>query len=105
MIGKKENGRYIPLPATWLNGKRWEDELEDVHSGLQSRNIENSTPGVISKMQFSDSLEMYQEKECRNLNSLTGDLKGYDCEICKNKGVVYVVKGAVWSHKSANVYQ
>ena len=42
---KKENGRYIPLPATWLNGKRWEDELEDVHSGLQSRNIENSTPG------------------------------------------------------------
>ena len=44
-------------------------------------------------MQFSDSLEMYQEKECRNLNSLTGDLKGYDCEICKNKGVVYVVKG------------
>lgn len=50
-------------------------------------------PEVISKMQFSDSLEMYQEKECRNLNSLTGDLKGYDCEICKNKGVVYVVKG------------
>ena len=42
---QKENGRYIPLPATWLNGKRWEDELEDVHSGLQSRNIENSTPG------------------------------------------------------------
>ena len=23
---QKENGRYIPLPATWLNGKRWEDE-------------------------------------------------------------------------------
>jgi len=22
----KEQGRYIPLPATWLNGRRWEDE-------------------------------------------------------------------------------
>jgi hypothetical protein len=20
---------YIPLPATWLNGARWEDEIED----------------------------------------------------------------------------
>jgi hypothetical protein len=23
----KENGKYIPHPATWLNQKRWEDEL------------------------------------------------------------------------------
>ena len=50
-------------------------------------------PEVISKMRFSDSLETYLEKECRVLNSLEGDLKGYDCEICKNKGVVYVLKG------------
>lgn len=25
---KEEHGRYIPNPATWLNQKRWEDELE-----------------------------------------------------------------------------
>lgn len=25
---QKEGGRYIPNPATWLNQKRWEDELE-----------------------------------------------------------------------------
>jgi len=25
---KKENGKYIPLPSTWLNKKRWEDKLE-----------------------------------------------------------------------------
>lgn len=25
---QKENGQFIPYPATWLNGKRWEDELE-----------------------------------------------------------------------------
>ena len=23
---QKDNGKYIPYPATWLNGKRWEDE-------------------------------------------------------------------------------
>lgn len=23
---QRENGRYIPYPATWLNGRRWEDE-------------------------------------------------------------------------------
>ena len=29
----KEGGRYIPYPATWLNNKRWEDEIiEDKRS-------------------------------------------------------------------------
>ena len=23
---KRDNGRYVPLPATWLNQRRWEDE-------------------------------------------------------------------------------
>jgi len=30
---QKEDGHFIPLPATWLNGRRWEDELEDGHGG------------------------------------------------------------------------
>ena len=25
----KDNGQYIPYPASWLNGKRWEDEYTD----------------------------------------------------------------------------
>lgn len=24
---RKDRGQFIPLPATWLNGRRWEDEL------------------------------------------------------------------------------
>ncbi|MGN0670223.1 MAG: hypothetical protein ACI4JZ_06705 [Oscillospiraceae bacterium] len=28
----KDNGQYIPYPATWLNGKRWEDETTEVNS-------------------------------------------------------------------------
>lgn len=23
----KENGKYVPLPASWIRGKRWEDEI------------------------------------------------------------------------------
>lgn len=26
---KKNNGQFIPMPTTWLNGKRWEDEIDD----------------------------------------------------------------------------
>jgi hypothetical protein len=26
---KKDDGKYIPLPATWLNGRRWEDEIPE----------------------------------------------------------------------------
>ena len=25
---EREDGRYIPFPASWLNGRRWEDKLE-----------------------------------------------------------------------------
>jgi len=24
----KDNGQFIPMPSTWLNQRRWEDELE-----------------------------------------------------------------------------
>ncbi len=27
---RREKGRYIPYPATWLNGKRWEDEEANI---------------------------------------------------------------------------
>ena len=25
----KDDGQFIPYPATWLNGRRWEDEIEE----------------------------------------------------------------------------
>jgi len=28
----KDNGQFIPYPATWLNGKRWDDEVEVMES-------------------------------------------------------------------------
>jgi hypothetical protein len=40
----KDNGQFVPHPSTWLNGKRWEDEVPEptstasnVHPFPQSR--------------------------------------------------------------------
>lgn len=33
----KDNGQFIPYPATWLNGRRWEDESE-VQNGKNNGN-------------------------------------------------------------------
>ena len=30
---KKENGKFIPYPATWLNASRWEDEIISAKQG------------------------------------------------------------------------
>lgn len=39
----KENGRYIPNPATWLNQGRWEDELQPARGiGYQTHDQEMS---------------------------------------------------------------
>ena len=32
----KENGQYIPYPSSWLNGRRWEDELITVPLKVKS---------------------------------------------------------------------
>jgi hypothetical protein len=37
---QKESGRFIPLPATWLNQKRWEDEILQSNGGNDEDNWE-----------------------------------------------------------------
>jgi hypothetical protein len=32
----KDNGKFIPHAATWLNGKRWEDELAPTHDPMKA---------------------------------------------------------------------
>lgn len=36
---KRENGRYIPAPAKWLNQKRWLDELPEIQKSSTSYDI------------------------------------------------------------------
>lgn len=43
---KKDNGQFIPLPATWLNQKRWEDETP-FQQGITIK--ESPPPEIIPK--------------------------------------------------------
>ena len=42
----KENGKYIPYPATYLNGKRWEDERNDAN-GQNTGNLRKVQYGTV----------------------------------------------------------
>ena len=53
---QEENGRFIPNPATWLNQRRWEDELR----GPSPR------PGRVTAQAYSSQRE-YDEKELEEL--------------------------------------
>lgn len=33
----KDDGQFVPHPTTWLNGKRWQDEIKGAPSGANSR--------------------------------------------------------------------
>ena len=35
---QKDNGQFIPYPATWLNGRRWEDEQTEEASAMPNYN-------------------------------------------------------------------
>lgn len=41
----KNNGQYIPNPATWLNSKRWEDEHESPHEEKNNNNNNSQFSG------------------------------------------------------------
>lgn len=40
----KDGGRYIPHPATWLNARRWEDQMPEVRPPAVPVMSSNSTP-------------------------------------------------------------
>lgn len=45
---KKEKGKFIPYPATYLNGKRWEDEEgSDTDGGTENDLAENQWVGTV----------------------------------------------------------
>ena len=46
----RENGRYIPNPATWLNQGRWDDEIQPI-----------TTPGM--KLKTAPSEQHYYDKD------------------------------------------
>ena len=52
----KDNGQFIPHPTTWLNGKRWEDEVSVFGNGQMgaSGRIGSAEKAVIKRMLDED---------------------------------------------------
>ena len=47
----KENGQYVPNGSTWLNGKRWEDEVKQ---SSQSRHNGFSTTDYLAGVELDE---------------------------------------------------
>ena len=52
----KDNGQFIPYPATWLNGKRWEDQVETVASAPNGRELDADEVAAIQRMMQEDEI-------------------------------------------------
>lgn len=54
----KDNGAYIPHPATWLNGGRWDDEINEVRTSGENRQstCDGSTSTAYQSQQDSDGV-------------------------------------------------
>lgn len=61
--------------------------MEALSGVLRKLNFPATTAGSSSKVDVTS--KEYIEEECRISNEIEGDLKGYDCPKCKNKGVIY----------------
>lgn len=46
----KEGGQYIPYPATWLNGRRWEDDMTQYQQ--QKARADNGKSGATTTREF-----------------------------------------------------
>ena len=59
----KDNGQFVPYPATWLRGERWEDSLEHVISVKPREPTPNYDDG---EPDFIELLEERRRKEAMN---------------------------------------
>lgn len=46
----KNNGQFIPHPATWLNGRRWEDQPPCVASSSGTRQLDDDEKEAINRL-------------------------------------------------------
>jgi hypothetical protein len=67
----KENGKYIPYPATWLNAKGWEDEISQPLLTNKQLGAEN----LIARLEGE---EQGQEGIYTSNGDLRGSIRGFD---------------------------
>ncbi|MEE3504865.1 DUF1376 domain-containing protein [Pseudomonas sp. 10C3] len=58
----KEGGKYVPMPTTWINGKRWEDEVKSISNVHQFQK-----PAAVSRHLLTDTRD-YREGTKENAN-------------------------------------
>ena len=46
--------QFIPYPATWLNGKRWEDELEEINTEIKEKKFKIIEENGVYKKIYED---------------------------------------------------
>lgn len=81
---KKEKGTFVPMPSTWLNNKRWKDEVK-VDVGPEDSKL-GSTIEVIKCRECKRVIgpkEMVIDGECGDCNK---DVK--DSEIIRDRGKI-----------------
>ncbi len=62
---QKENGQYIPLPSTWLNGERWNDEPEEVIPYQKLYNLYHSLLPELPSVDLTKELKAKMAKVWR----------------------------------------
>lgn len=53
----RQSNQYIPLPATWLNGERWEDELPPEFRPRQSLPVTTAPLNLAPRVAMPDRLK------------------------------------------------
>jgi len=53
---QKDDGQFIPHPNTWINGKRWEDDINsyNFNNSNHGKNQRNNLSGYVSKEGYAD---------------------------------------------------
>lgn len=64
---KRDGGRYIPYPATWLNNSRWEDEIPKPMQYCDD-NGKSAKPKGTNQFLKMALAEMEEEKKCNKPN-------------------------------------
>lgn len=53
----RDGGQYIPMPSTWINGRRWEDEVTVAPASAQSA-LRQVNAQMCQQREYADSDEM-----------------------------------------------
>ena len=63
----KENGRYIPYPATWLNNRGWEDDVQIKKTSVPEKPIKTVTAQQYEQRDYSGVQDKILDQQHREI--------------------------------------